>query len=433
MRPKQPKKQKEASRYIKNSLWMLSEYSIKIVSAIIVTIYVARYLGPDEFGKLSYAIAITAIFMAISRLGMESILVRDIARSPAKNMAYMGTAFWLMSGAALACITGTNLLSLLLEPNRETQLYIFIMSTGIAFQAFLTIEYNLQGQVKAKYSSSSKSIAMMIGSIIKIYLVEIKASPLIVVISFALDYALIALALIFTHISSSQGSFLLSAQKKLIKPLISSAWPMVLSALASILYMRIDQIMIKNMLSSHELGIYSAATKIYEGWIIIPYALSISLIPAIVRIKSNHPDKYESSMKKLFSILFWSGVIAALIATLFGDLLIKITFGPAFEGAQTVLSISMWTAAFTAIGSVTARYLTIEGMEKKIAQRTIFGLLMNIVLNIFLIPSFGIEGAAIATLITIISINYLINYADRDLAQLTRICNAAITLELLRK
>lgn len=408
----------------------MAEYALKIISAIFVTIYVARYLGPESFGVLSYALAIVAIFMAISRLGMESILVRDYARHPEQVKAYMGTAFSLMFAAA---ITGMVILSTLIyffEGNPQNKLYIWVISTGLIFQAFLVVDYGFQAQVQAKYSSIAKSLALGIGSIIKIYLVGIQADLLLFAIAFALDYVIIAAMLFTTHIIKKQPEFLFVFDRHLVKPLLKSSWPMVLSAVGAMLYMRIDQIMIKNMLDAHQLGLYAAATKIYEGWIIVPYVLSISLLPAIVALKSASSEKYEANLVKLFALVFWSGIIAAVIATLGGDWVIRLTFGKAFAGSSTVLAIVMWTAAFTALGAVSARYLTVEGMEKKIAIRTFVALVVNVLLNLILIPNYGIEGAATATLITILIANYFINYTDKDLKQLLKLCDNAILFKL---
>jgi O-antigen/teichoic acid export membrane protein len=420
-------------RYVKNSSWMMAEYALKIISAIFVTIYIARYLGPENFGILSYALAIVTIFMAISRLGMESVLVRDLAKHPEEAKAYMGTAYSLMLLAAITSLAILSVLVYFFESDPKTKVYIWIIAVGLIFQTFLVVDYGFQAQLFAKYSSIAKSIALGISSLLKIYLVWLKADLMLFAIAFSLEHVIIALMLAVTHLIKKQPGFLFVFHADLVKPLLKSAWPMVLSALAIILYMRIDQVMIKNMLDSHQLGLYAAAAKIYEGWIIVPYVLSVSLLPAIVRIKASSPERYVAGLTKVFALLFWLGVIAAIIATLAGGWIIQVTFGYAYADSSTVLSIVMWTAAFTALGSVTARYLTVENMEKKIAFRTFVALFINVALNLLLIPLYGINGAAMATLITIVTANYLINYIDKDLKQLTRVCNDAILLKLESK
>ena len=413
-------------RYFHNTSWMFAEQGVKIISAIFVGIYVARYLGPIQFGLLSYAIAIVAVFMALSRLGMESILVRELVVHPEEIRQYLGTAFSLMLIAAIIGVGFISGIIHLFENDPDTKVYIWIISIGLIFQTFLVIDYSFQSQVKAKYSSIAKSMAFTLGALIKIYLVLIQADLLLLVISYAFDYVLIALFLIIMHIKKRQLNFLLVFNFHLIKPLLKSAWPMVMSALAIILYMRTDQIMIKNMLDAEQLGLYAAMTRIYEGWIMIPVILSASLLPAIVKAKSLSLVKYQQGLTFLFALVFWSGIVVAVITTFFSKVIIEVTFGMAYLPASQVFVIIMWSAAFAALGSVTLRYLVAEKMEKKIAIRTVVALTINLALNFLLIPIYGINGAAVATLICIVSANYLIDYLDSDLKQLLTLKNKAI-------
>lgn len=406
---------------------MFAEQGFRMISAIFVGIYVARYLGPERFGVLSYAIAVVSIFMAISRLGMESILVRELVKHPGEKQQYIGTAFSLMLIAAMIGIGLVTGIISMFENDFQTKLYVWIISIGLLFQTFLVVDYAFQAQVQAKFSSIAKSIALAFSAIIKVYLVLIQADLLLFAVAYVLDQALIACFLIVMYIKRQQPRFLFILNIQLVKPLLKSSWPIVLSALGGILYMRVDQVMIKNMLDAEQLGLYAAATRIYAGWIIIPFILAISLLPAIVRLKSGSPEQYEKNLVRLFALVFWMSIFVATITSFFSDLIIQLTFGVAYAGAGNTLAIVMWTAAFTALGSVTARYLTVENMEKKIAFRTAVALVINVTLNIILIPIYGIEGAAIATLVCIVTANYFVDYTDKQLAPLIAIKNNAIT------
>lgn len=412
--------------YYRNTSWMFAEQGLKVVSAVFVGIYIARYLGPEQFGLLSYVIAVVAIFMALSRLGMESILVRELVSHPEEKRYYMGTAFSLMLFAALIGIGLMAGIIFLFESDLQTKHYIFIISVGLIFQTFLVIDYDFQSRVKAKYSSIAKSIALVLSALIKVFLVLIQADLLLFVIAYAFDHALIALLLIAMYLKKRQPNFLFSFNVQLIKPLLKSAWPMVMSSVAIMLYMRVDQIMIKNMLDSEQLGLYSAMTRIYEGWVMIPVILSVSLLPAIVKSKSLSQAEYEKRLTLLFLFVFWISIVVAVITTLFSEVIIRLTFGVEYMPASSVFVIIMWSASFAALGSVTLRYLVAENMEKKIVIRTVVALVINVLLNIILIPIYGIEGAAIATLVCIITANYLIDYLDRELKQLIRMKNRAI-------
>lgn len=415
-------------RYFRNTSWMFAEQGLKLFTVIFVGIYIARYLGPEKFGLLSYVIAIVAIFMSISRLGMESILIRELIIHPKERRQYIGTAHSLMFIAAIISLGLITVIMSLFESDAQTKLYVFIVSIGMIFQTFLVIDYAFQSQVKAKFSSIAKSVALALSALIKIYLVYIQADLIWFVFSYAFDQVLISLLLIALYLGKQQPNFLFVFDVQLVKPLLKSVWPMVMSAVAIILYMRVDQIMIKNMLGSEQLGLYAAMTRIYEGWVIMPVILCASLLPAIIKSKSLLQKEYEKRLSLLFSLVFWVSIVAAVITTLFSEMIVRLTFGVEYVQASSVFVIIMWSAAFAAFGSVTLRYFVAENMEKKIAIRTIVALVINILLNLILIPVYGIEGAAIATLACLIVANYLIDYLDKELETLVRIKNRAILL-----
>ena len=415
-------------KYLRNTLWMFLEQFVKIISAVLVGVYIARFLGPESFGLLTYSLAVVAIFMAFSRIGMDSILVRDIAKYPEQSMAYMSTAFVLMFIMAVLCLLAISVLTYFFESDQNTKIYIWIISLGLLFQAALVIDYNFQAQVKAKYSSIAKSIALVISSLFKIYLVEIEANIVWFAVAFLFDYFVIALSLLLLYVLRKQPIFF-GFKKALAKSMLKSAWPMMLAAVAAVLYMRVDQVMIKNMLDAKELGIYSAATKIYEGWIVVPYIISVSLLPAIVSLKLKSTVDYEKSLTKLFVLVFWSGFIVAVITTIFSEEIISHTFGESYSGAAPVLVIVMWTAAFVSMGGMTARYLTAEGLERKIAQRTFIALILNVILNYIFIPRLGIKGAAYSTFMATVFSNYILDYLDRDLRTLFMIKTRAMILK----
>src|SRR5690606_3477778 len=112
--------------------------------------------------------------------------------------------------------------------------------------------------------------------------------------------------------------------------LASSAWPMVFSGLAVILYLRVDQLMIKHMLGDEALGLYSAASKIYEGWVVIPFVLSVAALSRLVRLREKNIAQYEREICMLFALVFWAGAIVAILCSLFADFIIQVSFGTAF-------------------------------------------------------------------------------------------------------
>ena len=372
--------------YLKNSAWMIAEYTLKIIASIFVTIYVARYLGPIQFGILSYTLAIVAVIKAISKLGMDGILVRELAQYPDKVKAYMSTAFSLMVIASILGLVFISTLIYFLESDDQIKLYIWIIATSILFQAFFVIDFNFQAQLKSKYGFMAKSIAFGLSSIVKIYLVLIKADLILFVVSYVFDAFIVACMLVGTHIYTRQFSFTYTLSRELVKPLLKSAWPMAVSAASAVLYMRIDQVMIKNILDTNQLGLYASSAKIFEGWIMFSYIVSVSLLPAIIKLKTRSIEVYERSLISLYRILVWLGILCAVITIFCSEFLITYSFGTNFLQAKTSLIILMLAAPFIALRTLSVRYLIAEGFERKIASRTIITLIINVILNFIFIP-----------------------------------------------
>jgi O-antigen/teichoic acid export membrane protein len=404
-----------------------------MISGVLVGIYVARYLGPAQFGELSYALAIVAFLTVFTRLGMESILVRELAKRPEQAKFYMGTAFVLMLISAVVGVTIIGGITYLLEGDSSTRLYVWIISSGVIFQVFLVIDYSFQAQVRAKLSSIAKSAALIFSSVLKTFLVWSEADLVYFIVVYAIDYAVLALALFLIHLISRQPSFFACFRKEIVKPLLSSAWPMIMSGIATIALVKIDQLMIKNMLDTNELGLYAAAAKIYGGWVAITFALGMSLLPMLVNLKKGPETDYENRLKQLFSVFFWVSVLFSLSITVVSEDLVSLLFGIEYSAASSVLVILVWASVFASLGVMTTRYLIVEGMQKKIAKRNWIAVGINVPLNYFFIQWMGIEGAAWVTLISLFIVHYVIDWVDDDLRTLINVKNSAIFLNVLHK
>ena len=413
-------------RYFFNSSWMLAEQLLRIVAGVFVGIYIARYLGPEQFGVLSYVLALSTFVLTLARLGMDAVLVRELVDEHENQNNLIGTAFWLMVAAAITCylVVGAGVWSI--EEDTHIKTYAWIVSSSSFFTSFLVIDYLYQAQLKVKYSAICKTVTLFIMSLIKLGLIFSNAELLWFVIASVMDHALLAVFLLLALYKTHNISCLRFFHWGDARSMLRSAWPMVLTAVAALIFVRIDQVMIRNMLGLRDVGIYSAAVKIYESWIILPYVITISLLPAIVRLKRGDERSYQRRLTQLFRLLIWGSVAAAIFVFLISEPLIVIAFGEAYRESASVVNIVMWTAVFASIGSVSARYFNVERMEKKIALRTALAALLNVGLNFVLIPMYGVKGAAMATLACTFFAYYLMDWFDRDLRDLLRIKHDAL-------
>ncbi|WP_404298479.1 flippase [Halomonas sp.] len=414
------------SAYLTNSAWMLAEQFLRLVSGVLVGIYIARYLGPEQFGVLNYVLAITAFVFVIARLGMDAVLVRELAQHADNAGKLLGTAMTLMLLAALVCyFLMVSVLIFVSEP-LLIKGYIALAGASVFLAAFYAFDFYFQARVKAKLGAIVKCIVISFMVLIKIVMLWRDVPLLGFVVVHLIEHFLIAIGLGIMFFRNRPPALDLAFDGGFIKPLLQSAWPMLLAGLSSLLYMRVDQLMLRHMVDMEAVGIYSAASRIYEAWILFPFVLSVSLLPALVALKKRSPQRFEMRLQQLFSVLIACSMFAALIAWLFGDVLMLATFGRSYQESVVPLQLLMVAAIFTAVHSVTIRYLTVQHREIKVASRTLIAALLNFVANALLIPIYGPQGAALATLITMFFIAYVMDYLDADLRQLARIKRLAL-------
>jgi PST family polysaccharide transporter len=179
--------------------------------------------------------------------------------------------------------------------------------------------------------------------------------------------------------------------------LLKDSWPLILSGLAIMVYMRIDQIMLGQMLGDEAVGIYSAAVRISEVWYFVPVAIISSAMPAIIAARKTDPGKYLEQFQKLYELMALLALSVAIPMSVLSDYAVGILFGGSYAGAGGVLAIHTWAAVFVFLGLASSQWLIQEGRQHVILQRTLLGALLNVLANLWLIPAHGAVGAAWAT------------------------------------
>lgn len=402
-------------RYLKNSSWMLSEYFLRIFSAIFVSIYIARYLGPEQFGILSFSLAVVYLLMGVSRLGMDSILVKELAESKTESNKYISTASILMLAAGvLSVILIFSFFSSLYGLNHETIL-ILIISLGLIFQSTHVIDYDFQSQVKSKYPSIAKTVSLALSSIFKIYLVWNGSDLYTLAWAYLLEYALLALILVLMFFKKNSKRFIFQFEFDLARKLIKKAIPIVLTVFLGAILLKFNQFYIKYYFGNYSLGIYVAALRMYEGWIMIPQILMVSLLPMIVRTKKTGQLLYENQIILLFSIILYLNVFVAFVVTFFSENIILLLYGPEYSESIHVLNVLIWCSVLMGFGSVAFRYLIVEGLEKILPRIMGVTLIFNIILNLLFVPVLGLKGAAYAMLCSLIIGYFFYDWFDKDL------------------
>lgn len=392
----------ELFKIISNINWLTFGKILRMSIGIFITAWVARYLGPQKYGSLNYAIAFVALFSALSKLGLDAIVVRNIVKSPQKKEEFLGTTLWLkFSGSVVLFLLASSLINFLNTDNPKIKIFVVIVAFGYIFSSFGTIDIWFQSQVQSKYTVFSQTLSFMVVSILQIFLI-LTQSPLIAFVwIIAIESIIIAIFLVaFYQAKSPTSVFDWKIRFSTMKGLLKDCWPLILAGLSIMIYMRIDQVMIGSMINSSALGIYSSAVRISEKWYFIPTFISASVFPSIIKARRVNKKLYLSRLQKLYDFFTWFSISVALLATIFSGLIINTLYGKEYAEASSVLSIHIWAGVFVFLGVASSKYLVAENLIKISFYRAFLGALSNIILNIVLIPSYGIIGAAYATLIS---------------------------------
>jgi O-antigen/teichoic acid export membrane protein len=387
-------------KYLANTSWLFSERIIRIIVSFVVTIFVVRYLGPKEFGLYSYVLSFFWLFASFSSLGLESISTRETIKYPDQIDEINGTVFFLRLAGGTVAIFLIGLTLFLTGEETNTAILILILSGSFLFQSFTPIEYYFRGIVKAKYNAYALSASVLISSGLKVIFILQKAPLIYFVIAALAEYAALAAGLILVYHYNKLSIFNWKYSTKFASSLLKDSWPLALSGIAVMIYMRIDQVMIKNMMSDEAVGYYSAAVRLCEAWYFIPVTLCNSIFPAIVNAKNVSEEFYNNRMQKLYDLLTWLAIGIAIPVTIFSDQIIQLLFGYEFASTAPVLTIYIWAGVAVFLGVASSQYLINENLTKLSFYRTFIGMILNVALNFILIPKYGIIGSAVATLVS---------------------------------
>jgi len=398
------RQQLEERLYLQNVMsnmgWLLADKILRMGVGLIVGIWLAKYLGPEQFGLWSYAIAFVSLFSAVAALGLDGIVVRDLVRDPSGKDEILGTAFILkLMGGALTLFLATASISMIRPHGEIARWLVLIAAAGMIFNAFDTIDFWFQSQVQSKYSIYAKNSAFLVLSVVKVYLILAKA-PLIA-------FACVGLAEIVTGSAGMLVTYRISGQHircwQANVPraigMLKDSWPLILSGVAIMIYMRIDQVMIGEMVGDKEVGIYSVAVQLVEAWYFLPGIVVSSVFPSIVEAKAMSDAVFYERLQKLYNFLALMAYVVAIPVTFLAGWIVKILFGVPYAKAGPMLAVLIWSILFTSLGMARSTFLTTMNWTRIHFVTVGCGCVINIALNFILIPEYGGMGAVIASCI----------------------------------
>ena len=382
-----------------NSIWLISDRLVRMGLGLLVGVWVARYLGPDGYGSLSFAGSYVMLFSALALFGLESIVVRELVHHPEAEQAILGTTSLIRAAAGLLAYLGAIVTLLVIRPgDRTALLLVALLGSSLLAQAVEVSDLWFQSRVLSRYTVLCRTSAFIISSCLKVLLVLSSASLVAIAAATAVEALLAALLLVLTHARfSGAGILTWRWDRSWFRRLLTGSVPMVLSGVVLMVYLRIDQVMLGAMAPQAELGLYAAAVRISEVWYFVPTAIVSSVFPGLVALRSTDPVQFEQKLQQLYNLLAFLGYAVALPVTFIAPWLVQLLFGSAYLAAAPLLSVLIWAGLFANLSVVRNAHFIALDWGRSLLWATSLGATANVLLNLLLIPRYGALGAAVAT------------------------------------
>lgn len=387
-------------KYFFNTGWLVLEKLLSMFLGLFVGLWVARYLGPENFGKFGYVMAFSSLLSPIRKLGLDGILSREFAKSDCNTDELVVTGLFLkICGSIIVAI----LVPVYMYLNKEDPVYYYLASiicVSLLFYSFETLEFFFRAKVQGKTIAIAKCLGLIFAAILNIFFILGKYD--LVVFGFSkVGESFLFASLLFLFYSLSDKKI----QIRLVnftraKELLCESWPMFFGGFFALIYLYIDQVMLEEMLGSYQLGQYSAAVKISSLWYFFPLAIGWSVQTAIVNAKERSENQYLSRLQILFTLNSLMAYCLILLITLYSESIIAFLYGSAYKEAGPVLAIHIFASLFVFVGNPRGLWVMSESCFKFAFFSTFSAGFMNIFLNLLWIPVYGIKGAAWATLVS---------------------------------
>lgn len=408
------------NKVVSNASWIIVCRIFQAVLNLAISMMTARYFGPSNFGLINYAAAIVAFFVPIMQLGFRSTLVQEYINHPDEEGVVLGTSVVLNILSSVLCIIGAGSFALIANNNeRDTIIVCWLYSTVLLFQATEMVQYWFQAKLLSKYMAIVSLCAYVVISIYKIVLLATGKSIYWFAIANGFDYLLISAGLFFIY--KKLGNQKLSFSSDMAKKLFKKSKYYIVSSMMVTVFGHIGSIALEFYLDKEAVGLYSAAITCAGMTSFVFNALIDSARPVILSYKRTDDVKYQQSMVGLYSIIFYTAILQAIVICVLGNLIIKIIYGNAYNGAVEPLRIIAWYTIFSYIGPVRNVWILAEAKQQYLWIINLSGAIVSIILNFVLIPIIGVSGAAFAALGTQIFTNIIVGYIIKPIRDCNRL------------
>lgn len=420
------------NKIVKNASWLMLGKIIHMMLSFVIGLLTARYLGPSNYGIINYAAAYTNFFTAFCTLGINSVILKDFVDHPDEEGTAIGTTLVLRAASSFLSIGVITGIVCIVDRNETTTIVVVMLySISVLFQIFDTFHQWFQSKLLSKYYAIATLISYSVASAYKVVLLATGKGVEWFALTNSVDYLIVALFLFLFY--KKCGGPRLSFSWTKGKQLLSVSCSYILTGLMTTIYASTDKLMLKQMIDESTVGYYSLATTVSSMWVFVLSAVIESFSPSIMGYHKTDKVKYVTYNKRLYAIIFYGSVFASAVICLIAPLFIGLVYGEAYLPAVEPLRIVVWYTAFSYLGVARNSWIVCEKKQKYLKYLYFGSAVLNIVLNLALIPVIGVCGAAAASLITQISTIFVFPAMIKDLRPNVKLMLEAIKLKGLFK
>lgn len=417
-------------KVINNAKWIIMCRIAQSLIQFVVGLLSARYLGPSNYGLINYAASVTAFFLPLMQLGLDSTLVREYSDRPNQEGVVLGTALGMNLLSAVACVIGvTSFAAVANYDDPTTILVCALYSTALLFQAVELTRYWFHTKLLSKYSSLAMLGAHIAVSIYKIWLLVSQKNVYWFAISHSLEYFVIGVLLVVVYKRKSKQSIVFSWGMAI--ELLSKSRHYILAMLMVVVYGRMGNIILTLIHGETENGFYATAlTCTYIVGFVFD-AIVDTARPVILESKKNTREDFEKNVSRVYALTTWLSIAQSVFFTLFAGIVVRVLYGENYLPAVNVLRILAWQSAFNYMSAVRNIWILAEEKHNLMTTINISGAVVNLICNFALIPPFGACGAAVASVITQIFTNFILGFLWKPLRENNRLLVRGLDPRLL--
>lgn len=387
------------NRTVANAGWIIAGKIVHMLLAFFVGLLTARYLGPSNYGLINYASAYTTFFAALCSLGINSIIIKNFVDHPDEVGETIGTTLVLRAVSSfISVIIIIGIVSFADKSEPITIIVVALYSISVIFQVFDTLNSWFQSRLQSKYSAIATTISYVLVSAYKVWLLICGKSVEWFAVSNSIDYIAVAVFLLITYHRFNGPRFSFSWRKG--KQLLTASSGFIISGLMVSIYASTDQLMLKQMMNEEFVGYYSTAVSISTMWNFILSAIIDSVYPTLMQDFQRDEKVFNYRNRQLYAFIFYLSVIVSIIICVFAKPIVWILYGKAYLPTVKPLRFICWYVAFSYLGVARNAWIVCYNRQNLLKYIYIGSALLNVILNCLLIPTWGMSGAALASLIT---------------------------------